>query len=339
MPGSEGSTLTILMLKSSLPTALIFILSLVTGTVQADPSDVQQALEQISSISESDIRESAIAFFNTSTTPGLEGATLSIDTADRDSAQWRSSLGFEAEFTIKNYIMNGYWGFALVGGSMEDTIYLETVNGDPVVLDVRRDLIGARANIGLSLPVDKHLKIRPLFTIAISDYHAETDVDGLTINTPSGDTITNPSYISNATMLSSIGTIEAAYIRWIRQGKLELSGRYNFIHNQSISEDNPILDTDTWNRTSMLKGMYSNNTPLMTKGRPWRWLVYASHTNFITINKSALGYTGLFEVGTGLEWHLNIKPLDWFGWQSVGIKLGVITSRDVEGINFGLTAR
>ena len=88
-----------------------------------------------------------------------------------------------------------------------------------------------------------------------------------------------------------------------------------------------------------LKGMYSNNTSLMTKGRPWRWLVYASHTNFITINKSALGYTGLLEVGTGLEWHLNIKPLDWFGWQSVGIKLGVITSRDVEGINFGLTAR
>jgi hypothetical protein len=317
----------------------MFTVSLVAGTAKADSSDVQQALEQLNSISESDIRESAIAFFNTSTTPGLEGATLSIDTADRDSAQWRSSLGFEAEFTIKNHVMNGYWGLALVGGSMEDTVYLETVDGDPVVLDVRRDLIGARANIGLSLPVDKHLKIRPLFTIAISDYHAETDIYGLTVPTPFGETITDPSFVSNATMLSSIGTIEAAYIRWIRQGKFELSGRYNFIHNQAISEDNPILDTDTWNRTSMLKGMYSNNTSLMTKGRPWRWLVYASHTNFITINKSALGYTGLLEVGTGLEWHLNIKPLDWFGWQSVGIKLGVITSRDVEGINFGLTAR
>ena len=235
-------------------------LSLLAGAAQADLSAAQQALEQLNSISESDIRESAIAFFNTSTTPGLEGATLSIDTADRDSAQWRSSLGFEAEFTIKNHVMNGYWGLALVGGSMEDTIYLETVNGDPVVLDVRRDLIGARANIGLSLPVDKHLKIRPLFTIAISDYHSETDVDGLTITTPSGDTITNPYFVSNATMLSSIGTLEAAYIRWIRQGKFELSGRYNLIHNQAISEDNPILDTDTWNRTSMLKGIYSNNT-------------------------------------------------------------------------------
>ena len=96
MPGSERSTLTSTMLKS-LPTTLMFTLSLVAGTAQADPSDAQQALQQLNSISESDIRESAIAFFNTSTTPGLEGATLSIDTADRDSTQWRSSLGFEAE--------------------------------------------------------------------------------------------------------------------------------------------------------------------------------------------------------------------------------------------------
>ena len=327
------------MSKSSLRTALILVPGLMTGTVQADPSNVELALQQLNSISESDIRESAIAFFNTSTTPGLEGATLSIDTADRDSTQWRSSLGFEAEFTIKDYIMNGYWGLALVGGSMEDQIFLETVNGDPVQLDVRRDLIGARANLGLTLPVDQHLKIRPLLTLAISRLHTDTAALGLTITDPAGNTRTSPSFSSDTNMFSSVATLEAAYIRWYGQGKLEMSGRYNFIHNQSISESNPILDADTWNRTSMLKGMYSNQTSLMTKGRPWRWLVYASHTNFITINKSALGYTGLLEIGTGLEWHLNIKPLDWFGWQSVGIKLGVITSRDVEGINFGLTAR
>ena len=138
----------------------MFALSLVAGPTLADASDVKQALDQISAISESDIREAAIAFFNTSTTPGLEGATLKIDTADRDSTQWRSSLGFEAEFTIKKHIMNGYWGLALVGGSLQDTVYLETNAGDPVKLDMRRDLIGARATLGLSLPINQHLKIR-----------------------------------------------------------------------------------------------------------------------------------------------------------------------------------
>ena len=59
----------------------------------------------------------------------------------------------------------------------------------------------------------------------------------------------------------------------------------------------------------------------------------------ITQNKVSLGYTGLFEVGTGLEWNINIKPLDWFGWESVGFSVGVITSRHVEGYNIGLTAK
>ena len=324
------------MLKSSPRTMFMLLLSLVTSTVRADSS---QLLEQFDSISESDVRESAIAFFNTSTTPGLEGATLSIDTAERDSTQWRSSLGFEAEFTIRDWIMNGYWGLALVGGSMEDSVFLETKTGDPVQLEVNRSLIAARGNLGLTLPIDQHLKLRPLLTFAISELHTETTANGLSITTPSGDTITSPTFSSDATMFSSIATLEADYVRWFGQGKMELSGRYNFIHNQAISEDNPILDADTWNRTSLIKGAYSNETSLMSQGRPWRWMVYASHTNFITINKSSLGYTGLFELGTGLEWHLNIKPLDWFGWQSVGLKLGVITSRDVEGINFGLSAQ
>jgi len=78
---------------------------------------------------------------------------------------------------------------------------------------------------------------------------------------------------------------------------------------------------------------------LTTSSRPWRWNVYANHTNFIDQSNAALGYTALFEFGTGLEWRLNVKPLDWFGWQFIGVRAGVITSRDVEGFNIGLTAR
>ena len=69
----------------------------------------------LSAISDSDIRNSAFAFVNTTSSPGLEGATLKVDNGERDSDQWRSSLGFTAEITLKNYIFNAYWGLGLEG--------------------------------------------------------------------------------------------------------------------------------------------------------------------------------------------------------------------------------
>jgi len=88
-----------------------------------------------------------------------------------------------------------------------------------------------------------------------------------------------------------------------------------------------------------LKSRYSGPTNLTTYGRAWRWLLYANHINFLTQDKFSLGYTSLFEFGAGMEWRMNIKPLDWFGWQMLGLRAGVITSKNVEGFNVGLTAR
>ncbi len=53
-------------------------------------------LSGLSAISNSDIRNAAIAFVNTTSSPGLEGATLKVDEPQRNSDQWRSSLGFNA---------------------------------------------------------------------------------------------------------------------------------------------------------------------------------------------------------------------------------------------------
>ncbi len=97
-------------------------------------------LPGVSVPSESDIREAAVAFVNTTTSPGLSGATLTVDSADRQSEQWRSSLGFAAEFTIKNHIFNGYWGLALVGGQLDDKLDIIADDGTPVDLDLTRDV-------------------------------------------------------------------------------------------------------------------------------------------------------------------------------------------------------
>ena len=293
-------------------------------------------LSGLSAISESDIRNSAIAFVNTTSSPGLEGATLKVDNAERNSDQWRSSLGFNAEITLKDYIFNAYWGLGLVGGSLRDRIQLTADNGLPVGLDITRDIISLRGSLGLVLPINQHFKLRPVLTLAISDMQTKTILNGLLDN---NDNPTTHTFDNSAQIGSTTGSIDALYGYWRENYKLDFSAHYNLIYTDSFSEDNPILDHHAWNSTAQLKSRISGPTSLSMKARPWRWLMYANYTNFITQEKTALGYTDLFEIGTGLEWQLNVKPLDWFGWQYIGLSVGVITSRNVDGFNLGLTAR
>jgi len=318
----------------SILTIISVILTLQINTIVAAPID--ELLPRISAISKSDIQSSTIAFVNTTSSPGLEGATLNVDNADRNSDQWRSSLGFNAEVTLKDYIFNAYWGLGIVGGSLHDRLQLTADTGEPVKLDMTRDIISLRGSMGLVFPLNEHFKLRPVLTVAVSDLRTTTIVDGIL------DSNNNPTTVtlnSNAQIGSTTGSIDALYWYWHNNYKLDLSAHYNLIYSDSFSEDNPILNTHAWNSTAQLKSRISGPTSLTTKARPWRWQAYANHTNFISQDKSALGYTGLFEIGTGLEWQLNVKPLDWFGWQYIGFNVGVITSRNVDGFNVGITAR
>jgi len=296
-------------------------------------------LPGLSALSDSIVRESAIAFVNTTTSPGLEGATLTVDDGNRQSGQWRSSLGFAAEFTLKNHIYNGYWGLAIVGGSLNDKLELTGDSGQPVQIDLTRDVVALRGSFGLSYPMTQYFKLRPYLSLSVSDLQTQSIVDGLLTTDSSGNTATTTVFNSKAQMLSTTGSVDALYSRWYGDNRLELSAHYHLIYTDAFSEDSPVLETEAWNDVLQLKSRYSGPTRLTSIGRPWRWLLYANHSNFLSHDKVSLGYTSLFEFGVGLEWQMNIKPLDWFGWQMLGWKAGVITSSNVDGYFMGLTAR
>jgi hypothetical protein len=174
----------------------------------------------------------------------------------------------------------------------------------------------------------------------VSDLKTDSVVDGLAITDPSGTTSTVNYFTSNAQMASGIGTLDALYSRWYGDNRLELSALYNLIYTDSFSEDNPVLNVDNEvNHTVQFKSRYTGPTSLVSEGRPWRWQAYANYTKFISHNNRSLGYTGLFDFGGGLEWEMNIKPLDWFGWQMLGLRAGIIYGDNVDGYKFGLTAR
>jgi hypothetical protein len=302
--------------------------------VQAD--SVSPVLEGLSTLSDADIREYAIAFVNMTTSPGLEGATLTVDNDERQSDQWRSSLGFNAEFTLRDHIFNGYWGLAIIGGRLEDKIEFIADNGKPVQLDITREVVGLRGSLGLSFPIDRYFKLRPFLSLIISDLQNEIILDDqyvLDYNLPSNRLNTS------AQMWTGVGSLEALYNRWYGNYQLQLSGQYHINYTDSFSEDNPILVTEAWNDSARLKVMFGGPTRLSSAGRPWRWNTYANYVNFLSTNTAALGYNSYVEIGAGLDWELNIRPLDLFGLQFVGIKAGLIVGENVEGYSAGLTAR
>ena len=313
-----------------------YALVLVAGAAVAAELNAD-VLPGVSALTDALVRESAIAFVNSTTSPGLEGASLTVDEGARE--QRRSSLGFGAEFTLKKSIFNGYWGLALIDGTLNDNFELTGDAGQPVQFDLTRDVLALRGSLGLSFPINQHFKLRPYVSLSVSDLQSEFIVNGLLTAPPAGSATTTQVLNSKAQMFSTIGSLDALYSRWFGDKRLELSAHYHLIYTDAFSEDNPVLETKAWNDIFQLRSMYSGPTNLTTVGRSWRWLVYANHTNFISQEKISLGYTSLFEFGAGMEWRMNIKLLDLFGVQMLGLKAGVITSNNVEGYNVGLTAR
>ena len=311
----------------------IILLSILVLNPRITAAQEDEIVPGVSSITISDARQSAIAFVNSSTSPGLEGATLELNEEDRQSTNWRSSLGFNADFTLREHIFDGYWGLAIVGGELKDDIKIVGDQGEPISLSVRRQVVALRGSLGLSFPINQNFKIRPYLSLAASELSTYATYENLS------DPLQSGSANTSAWMYSTVGTLEAFYFQWYGQYKLELNGLYHLIYTDSFSEDNPILATYDWNDSIKLEGKFSGPSKLTTAGRPWRWHTYGNYTNFLSHNETSLGYTQLIEIGAGLDWQINIVPLDWFGWQSLGIRLGVIFGENVEGYNFGLTAQ
>jgi hypothetical protein len=242
-------------------------------------------------------------------------------------------LGFNAEFTLRDYTFDGYWGFALVGGELKDEIELIGDNEQPILLNLRRKVIAARGSIGLSFPINQYIKLRPYLTAVLSDLRSNSNFEGLP------DPLQTNTFQSSASMISTVGSFDALFSRWYKKYRLEFKAQYNFIYTDSFSDDNTVLDTHDLNDTLRIEGKFSGPTKVISAGYPWRWHTYANYTNFLSTNELSLGYTEFIEIGAGMDWQINLKPMDWFGWRSLGIRVGYIFGEDLVGYNIGLTAQ
>lgn len=309
------------------PAAVLVFLSLPTRSQGADlpPDFLELTLEGA--------QESMIAFVNLSTAPGLDGATFTVDEPARDSDLIRSSLGYAADFTLKDYVMDGYWGLALAYGTLEDRVNVIDGTGRTHRLDVDRDILSLRGSLGASLPIDQHFTLRPYLSVAASHLETDTLVQGI------GGIIPLPEIKLNSEVdaLTTSGTLVALYDRWYDDNRLEFSGQYTASYTDTFNGSNDSLETWGWTETALFRFRWSGATHWRSAGRSWRWNAFANHTRFLDLNKTALGFTYYSEFGLGMDYEWNVRPLDWFGLRYIGIKAGVIYGNDVEGFSVGLS--
>lgn len=314
----------------TLPSLLLSLWIIICPTGVAQPVEVPPDLVELTP---DDIRESLIAFVNLSTTPGLDGAVFSVDEQDRTSDLVRGSLGYVSDLTLKDYVLDAYWGLAIAYGELEDRVDVLSPQNRPIRLDVSRDILSLRSSFGFSLPVSGHLKIRPYLSLAASRLETSTQIKSL-------DTVSQlPNVLldSEADTLSTSGTLEAVYDRWFDTDRVELKGQYTAAYTDTFNRSNSLLDTSGTNETALVQARYSKATGWKFRNKPLRWNTYATHTHFLGLDRKALGFNAYTEIGMGLNYELNIRPLDWFGLRFLGLKAGYIFGDGVEGFSVGLS--
>ncbi len=293
---------------------------------------------QYRELSPEDAGTAIIAFVNLTTAPGVDSASFRVDTDDRDSDLVRSSLGFGAEFTFYNRIYDGYWGAAIGTGTLDDRVFATNSNGEPVEILIERSLLSARGTFGLSFPITQRFKLRPYGSLIVADLDTKAAAIGEPF--PNLDpSFSEPFFDSSAESLTGVASLEAVYDHWWQKNRLELTGQYNLSYTDTFSSSNRYLDTHGWSNTALVKLRLSGPTAWESYGRSWRWVSYINHTSFLDQEKFALGFTNYFEVGVGLDYEWNIKPLNWFGLRTIGLKAGALIGDDMDGYTVGLTFR
>lgn len=327
-------------------------------TTPLTKAQVATPLPILNELAPGDVRQAAIAFVNITTAPGVEGAVMRVDTPERDADLWRSSIGFNAEFALRESIINGYWGASITTGGLHDELTITDTTGKTALFDIDRDITSARVMGGFALPITQSFKLRPSLHLIASRLKTDSQIrqpvnalNTLSSDAPMDTSVLQPSPFESALIIdqdlsSSVNTlttainVEALYDHWFgQQHQIELNAQYTAAYSDSYDSSHDHLSFWAWNQNVQIKTRLSGPTPWQTANRKWRWNGYLNHTNFLDQDKSAIGFKYYYEFGGGLDWEWNSKPLNWFGLRYLGIRAGYIKGDDVEGANIGLTFR
>lgn len=306
------------------------LLSLLVAAGSASARGLPSNLDELTP---EDLRQSAIAFISASTSPGLEGAEIDVEQSRRDSHYLRGGASFAADVTLKGSAVDFHWGGGLVGADLNEQLDFLHADSRALALQLDRKVRALRGSVGVTVPVSVSTRMRAYYTATYSQLNTRFQLYYLD----------NPLALeqdrTSAEAFTSSMTLEYDYSRFAGPGRWELLAKYSGSYTETLSDDSPYLRGWAWGQLFTSRAQLVMDTQKMFLNRPWQWRIYGGYTDFLDQSKLALGYSKLGEVGVGLGWKINIKPLDWFGWRYAGLRFGYIFGDDLRGVNIGFSAQ
>ena len=300
----------------------------------------QRLVGDVPAVPIEEIGQATVAFANFASAPGLSAANLDVRPSDEPRFDLsRTSLGFQTDVTLPWITANAFVGGSFGASSIDQNFTSNNELGEVVRFDTEREILSGRVSGGLSWPITRNVRIRTYLSAILSNLESTIRITGQfdpdTLEPGLGLVLRD----SELDLATGAITAQLLYDRWFGQRQLEIDGTYTTAYSNSFNESDDRLGTSGWSDTFVALVRFSGPTDWLMRERRWRWNVYAFHANFLDQPRRALGFKYYHEIGAGLDYEWNLKPLNVFGLRYVGLRAGVIVGNDVDGWNLGFTFR
>lgn len=287
-----------------------------------------------------EISQGMVAFANFASVPGLNSSNLEVRPADEPRFDLsRANLGFQTDVTLPRITTNGFFGAMLSRSSVDQNFELANELGDAVRFETDRAVLSGRVSAGLSFPINRELRVRTYLSAIVSKVESDTAIAGEFDPDPLDPGLLLILSDTEVNFTTAAATMQVLYDRWFGQHHLEIDGTYTSAFSDSFNESDDRLKSSGWSETVVFLARLSAPTGWTVNERPWRWNLYASHTNLLDQPRRALGFKYYHEIGAGLDYEWNLKPLNVFGLRYVGLRGGVIFGDDLDGWTLGIAFR
>lgn len=277
------------------------------GGVQAQPSSVVGTnLQKISN--------GVLTLMGYSLVPDVTTGSLSFSNAATGSPGLSmSSLG--GGFTLSRDFPLYLEGTAAY--SRYDPTFVVTDGTDARSIPTKWNSLSATAGIGWDFPIARDLVFRPIFNFSLGTVQSDLKVAGSYLENQTGKDI---SFLDRGRLdVAGLGgSLMLDYERYRPENEIDVELRYTNIYLQSISGSSEAVSGSADAQNVSLWSRWRAPTGLTALGRPFRYVLEFSHTQFLGDLRGALGFDWLTSVGAGFE--LDTSNVTWLTtrWRLIG---------------------
>jgi hypothetical protein len=269
-----------------------------------------------------------------SVVPDSTVSSLTIDRGqDKDTglAQGQFGLGFTVDPSFPLYL-EGFLGYARY-----DPRFVFSQGTQERRIPARWNNVSATVGIGWDFPITETLVFRPILNGAIGYIASDASLAADLLQYRTG---TELGFLDGGNLLAGGlgGSVMLDYALYRPNYEIDVELRYTQLRLTSLPGTS---DGVTGSADAMTLGLWARlrwPSSWEAFGRPLRWVVDFSHSQFLGPQRGALGFDHLSKLGGGIEFDVKRWGLgpDWFELQRIRLVARYLFGNNVQGGSIGI---